>query len=476
MPDPAIAITFTGNDADAARMFARQQKEIDGLKGSLRGIKAAGQEAGTGIATGFAEAAAAYGAAKVGIDMVAQSIAAMGRRSEETADKTQGLIRDITVFAALQSAKPIAAPTQQMLDLGMSMGVAKGDLGKLMTLAASVQRGVGGDAKAALRETGELLMVHQLGMPLEELREITDRAKALRGADIGETAREVEVLGRKMHVDPALIGKAMTSFELFKTPEEGFAMAATLGARMDTRRARAAMETVEETFGVKPPEAMLSKLKRAGVRPDAGIMANLEAVRAAGIVEPEDFQKRLGVADVGKALALSIAVKERANMRKLAAELPEMAGEAVIAREVGEIEAQMPEVKAARLLRTAETQAFLGQTTGAGGVQAMMDQTERFERGTAARRRGRAGGPVREGWEERGIDESGRQTYWRGLWQSFMESDFFRVGVPMPRDSELGPQTTAPLTRKFDAAVDKFSDGISKMRGGAAMVPAGEDR
>jgi hypothetical protein len=40
----------------------------------------------------------------------------------------------------------------------------------------------------------------------------------------------------------------------------------------------------------------------------------------------------------------------------------------------------------------------------------------------------------------------------------------------------MGPQTTAPLTRKFDATIDKFNDGISKMRGGAAMVPAGEDR
>jgi len=66
MPDPAIAINITGNDADAARMIARQQRDIDKLKGAYRDLAHQGKETGeslqigSGVAGEIAGLAAGY--------------------------------------------------------------------------------------------------------------------------------------------------------------------------------------------------------------------------------------------------------------------------------------------------------------------------------------------------------------------------------------------------------------------------------
>jgi hypothetical protein len=47
-----MAINITGNDADAARMIARQQKDIDKLKGSYRDLAKQGKETGESLHIG----------------------------------------------------------------------------------------------------------------------------------------------------------------------------------------------------------------------------------------------------------------------------------------------------------------------------------------------------------------------------------------------------------------------------------------
>jgi hypothetical protein len=120
MPDPAMAINITGNDADAARMIARQQRDIDKLKGRYRDLGKQGKETGDSlhIGSGVLGEIAGLAAGYLSVSTILGGLAAAGETwksiLKETTQATREAVEQSKAYASLQTGD-IRGPVMETL-------------------------------------------------------------------------------------------------------------------------------------------------------------------------------------------------------------------------------------------------------------------------------------------------------------------------------------------------------------------------
>jgi hypothetical protein len=482
MPDPAIAITFTGNDADAARMFARQQKQIDGLTGSLRGIKAAGEEARSGLQIGsgligeVAGLAAGYLSVSKALEIAMGAHEAWKSVLRETTQATRDSVAASESFAALQTGKgegAIARPLKAVRDLAKEFGIE--DLGAVPTLVGGLQAAMGGDVGGALREAREMLKLHQVTkQPLEELLDVGQLA-AVKGMDPGQFAREIAAAARERKLDPSMITRGARSMGAFGTPEQWIATQAALATQLGEHGATAVGE-LPELFMEGAPKEFTAWLKKQGIAKGTPVMEALGKLRAGGFTTVQSLGKS-GLS-LKQSELVSMAAEAQPGIMDLAGRLPGLSTEAGVEARHAQMVREVPQFE------TEETKRRLAVGTKqvvAWGPEAetmSAEDTELLVKGGALTRMGMRRGPL----GSRLVDESGRMV--TGPWAWFERaiahlegpSTFIPAAQGEYRDIDRWHDVMKVVREELQKGTEPLGDAASKLRGGPAMVPAGEDR
>ncbi|MFH1110182.1 MAG: hypothetical protein V1790_13465 [Planctomycetota bacterium] len=481
MPDPTIAITFTGNDADAARMYARQQKDIDGLKASLRGIKAAGQEAqsglqiGSGIIGQVAGLAAGYLTVGKALETATAAHEAWKSVLRETTQATRDAVEAVKSFAALQTGKgegAIAKPMKAVRDLAVEFGIE--DVGAVPSLVGALQAARGGDVEGALREAREILAVHEVtNVPLAELADLGSLA-GMKGIDEGKFVREVVMAGLERKTGPEAIMRGMRSMGAFTGPnaaEEWIATQATLAKQLGPRGSMAVGD-LPGLFMEGAPKEFRAWAKKRGITKGEPLMESLGKLHAGGFTTVESLAK--GGLDLKQKELLALAVEAQPRIVDLRDRLAGMSTEEAIEARRAQMFREVPQFKTEEDKR--RLAAGTKQITAWGPEAETMsaEDMDLLVKGQAlirtGYRRGVLGGRL--------VDESGRMETrgpW-GLWSYFERAISGPVGGMQSPEGVQWRDMMKIVRDELQKATEPLRDAASKLRGGETMVPAGEDR
>jgi len=489
VPDPAIAITFTGNDADAARMFARQQKQIDGLTASLRGIKTAGEEAKSGLRIGSGMIGEVAGLA-AGYLSVGKALEWAGTAAEtwrailrETTAATREAVEASLSYAAMQTGRGtnVKAPVMAVMRMAQEFGIK--DQGPVMALAGGLQAAMGGDVRGAQRETLEMLKLHHVtNQPLEELLDIGKLAPG-RGMDPGQFAREIAAAARETNIDPSIISRGVKSMGAFTGPkalEEWIATQALMAKQLGPRGATAVGE-LPGLFMEGAPKEFTAWAKKQGVGKGTPFIEALGTLRERGLTTVQAFEKS-GLA-LAQREALALAVEKQPEIVSLRERLPALGTEAELQKRHEQIAGQFPETEQVHTAERLEAKAAYELAFGPEAQERAIKDRELRMRGLALRRAG-----AESLWGVRQIDPSGRMQmgFLQGVSQVL--SRLTDPGLPKRFEAELAKIRVEEdegagadifqkrIQTRWEQAAEKLHDAASKLRGGAAMVPAGEDR
>jgi hypothetical protein len=507
MPDPAIAITFTGNDADAARMFARQQKEIDGLKASLRGVKAAGEEAksglqiGSGIIGEVAGLAAGYLSVGKALEWAGTAAETWRAILRETTAATRETVEASLSYAAMQTGKGtnVKAPAQAVMRMGQEFGFK--EQGPVMVLAGGLQAAMGGDVKGAQRETLEMLKLHHVtNQPLEELLDVGKLA-AGRGMDPGQFAREVAAAAKETNIDPSIVARGVKSMGAFTGPnavEEWIATQAVMAKQLGPRGATAVGE-LPGLFMEGAPKEFTAWAKKQGVGKDTPFIEALGALHERGLTTVEGY-KGSGLSLAQKE-ALSLAVQKQPEIVSLRERLPALGTEAELQKRHEQIAGQYPETEEAEFAAKMEARHAYRVVFDSEAAERRIEDRQLQIRGEAFET---TGNRTIFGIDQ--LDPTGREKSW---WYPHVALSRLAAYTFAPERMEAVDRGVEKIrieqgegagveegftwkdvreywgnvvkqmdgaARKLDSAGDKQFDAASKLRGGAAMVPAGEDR
>jgi hypothetical protein len=488
MPDPAIAITFTGNDADAARMFARQQKQIDSLTSSLRGIKAAGQEAQSGLQIGagiigeVAGLAAGYLSVNKALEIAMSAHEAWKNVLRETTQATRDSVAASEAFAALQTGKgegAIARPLKAVRDLAKEFGIE--DLGTVPSLVGGLQAARGGDVEGALREAREILAVQRVtNAPLAELGELGSLA-GMKGMDEGQFVREVAMAGMERKVSAETIMRGARSMGAFTGPhaaEEWIATQATLAKQLGPRGATAVGE-LPGLFMEGAPKEFTAWAKKQGVGKGAPLMDALGRLHDRGFTTVESLAKS-GL-DLKQRELLALAAEAQPRIVDLRDRLAGMSTEEAIEARHSQMVREVPQFETEEAKRRLAVGTKQVVAWGPEAETMSAEDTELLVKGGALTRmglrRGILGGRL--------VDESGRMAM-IGPWVLWSWFERAMSGLEDPRPEENRGWKSTETERWHDVmkvvreelqkGTEPLGDAASKLRGGPAMVPAGEDR
>lgn len=509
-----IGIDFIGKEQDAARAIAKLEREVAKLRGTLKDTGVAGKSAGKEVETGFQQAAnsvtsmiagmVSVGAAVQTATAAWQTMTANIRETAEVAAKAASAMRG---FAASQVGDANSRTRMiQASGLLIQHGVTREDRGPALDLLQSLQDAMGGNAKRAFKETDELLILRELGMSTESLKDIGMMAAA-RGGDPGELARKAFEAGEATGVGPSTIAKLMPAVDLFKNTDEGLAIASVLAANLGDRKARAGMEAVSQALGPNAPEKFRAKLKKYRIEPGASPLEAIETLAERGIDTVEEFQG-LGMTEPGHALALSILARDRAKVRELVKSLPILSTEERSSARLSEIESQNPEMLLERQNRRILARTQFDQEIGPPAVEALRFQQSDLIRGQAFRATGHE---QILGFDL--IDKEGRSSSWdmfllglfggpgavddvakeirRAKVNSFVESEpdtpagdgWLKRAYNARGADDPAAKAMNTFIAKIDGWVGEWTKaarsqtkGAERMNGGPALIPATVDR
>lgn len=514
MNDPAMAINITGNDADAARMMARQQRDIDKLKGAYRELAQQGKETGdslhigSGVVGEIAGLAAGYLSVGKAMELAGAAAETWRTLLKETTEATREAVEASKSFAAMQTGagSNVLKPTQAMMKMAAEIGIK--DMGPVMVLAGGLQASLGGDVAGARRETLEMLKLHQVtNQPLEELLDVGKLAGA-KGRDPGEFARKIAAAARETNLDPSIISRGAKSMGSFANDDEWIAVQAELAKQLGPRGATAVGQ-LPGLFMEGAPKEFTAWAKKQGIGKGTPFMEALGKLHAGGFTTVQSLEKSgLGL---DERAALAMAAGKQPAIASLAARLPAMGTEAELQKRHEQIIGQYPETAAVELTQKLEAQHEYQKVFSPEALERRINDRELQILGKAYER---TGNRTFLGLDQ--LDDSGRATTGGGAITSWLG----RVGMGI-----LQPFTTAKridainrevekirseegegggiesgmtygaaydwLNRghdsmiiknlqnaadKLDSAADKHLDAASKLRGGAGLSPAGEDR
>ncbi len=485
MPDPTMAVHMTGNDQDLARMIARQQKTIDGLKNSYRELGKQGKETGDSlhIGSGVVGEIAGLAAGYLSVSTVLGRLAAAGETwksiLKETTQASREAVEQSKPFASLQTGdKGIRAPVMAALKAAVELGVK--DQGAVLGLAGGLQSAMGGDLEGAQRELRELLVVHRAtGVPLEE---IGDPAKlaAIKGMDPGQFVREIVAAARERKLGASTIMHGARSMGAFATPEQWIAAQGALATQLGHHGPTAVGE-LPALFGEGAPKDFAAFLKKQGIRKEIPMMDALGRLHAGGFTTIESLKKS-GL-DIKQRELIAMAAEAQPGIVDLARRLPAMGTEEVIDRRRAAMIAELPEMEQAERAARLEVSARQELAFGPRARAAAEADEELLVRGLALRRMG-----MESYAGARLVDESGRMTG-GGPWGFLTAAFWARTVAGLQGPSELIPPAKGEYTRaeewhdmmrivreELQKGTEPLGDAASKLRGGAALVPAGEDR
>ena len=455
MPDPGIKVEFTGNDEQLARAFARQQKEIDKLKGAYRDLAHQGKETGeslhigSGVAGEIAGLAAGYLSVSKALEIAMGAHEAWKSVLHETTQATRDSVAASKSFAALQTGKgegAIARPLKAVRDLAREFGVE--DLGAIPSLVGGLQAARGGDVVGALQEAREILAVHRVtNAPLAELAELGSLA-GMKGMDEGQFVREVAMAGleRKVSTETIMRGaRSMGAFTGLNAAEEWIATQATLAKQLGPRGATAVGE-LPGLFMEGAPKEFTAWAKKQGVGKGAPLMDALGRLHDRGFTTVESLAKS-GL-DLKQRELLALAVEAQPRIVDLRDRLPGMSTEEAIEARHAQMIREIPQFESEEAKRRLAVGTKQVVAWGPEAETMSAEDTELLVKGGALTRMGMRRGPL----GGRLVDESGRMVTGPWAW-------FERAVAHLQ-----GPSTLIPAARGEDRAVDEWQRVMEVVR------------
>ncbi len=480
MPDPAMAINITGNDADAARMIARQQRDIDKLKASLRELGHVGKESHGELSNAVSGVVVQYLSLQGVLNLTNRSMETYIGNLKEAAEAGKGMADQTAAFAAMQVGQGnIRSRILQVSKMAETAGIT--DRQAAFGIAAEVQAGHGGDFLKTAKELPGLFQLTRLGMSPADVKALASTAAA-RGRDPELFSREVFLAGEKAHIAPENIVQATRAVEMFASDEEGLAVVSAMMPHLGRRGAMAVRELPELLEGGGAGKKFAHLLKRAGMKKDASVLQELAFLQGRGLTSAAALEAA-GVEDPAKAQLIAAAVQEYPRIAALTKELPTQATAEVFDAKERAILAAMPEAKIALKNRVTRAEVKNLQAIGPQAVEGLLEESEGLRMAKVLRKRGE---------EQLGpfdlIDKEGEvPRFWRKVvggmgWLSdlgaggsgkHMPTRFGGVEAEMSREDQHSERLIDALHKNTEVTSDNTQ---RTSRGGPALVPAGEDR
>jgi len=461
-----LAFEVAGEDRSAA-VFLKLQARVQELEGKLRSAGRTGQASGDSISQGMRAATrevsnlvGSWFTLQGGVQAVSQSLQTYIRNMEEASAAGDTFARAARGFA-FESAGGSRAQLQHILDTAAIHGIEKPEVA--IDLADTLQDMLGGDFKAAMREFGELAKLTGAGVPAGGLKDIAVAALS-RGRDPGQLGREITEVGARTGIGGEKLTNFMRGIELFPDMGEGLATAAMLMQRLGERKTQSGLTSIVDAMSDGAPKEFQQFMRKSmGLGKAATFAEKMDALATAGIDTVEKLQ-HAGIKEITQAQALSIAIGRRGEITGLAGSLPGTATEANLLTRIARAEEENPQLRLARqnaALRAGQANLQMLEATG---IEGQLIEQRGLKVGMTLRRAGvEQFGPMDV------IDSSGRATTGARILNRI---DEVTGGSSITRQMDAVDR----FLQRADSAFEKLERATENLRGGAALVPATEDR
>jgi hypothetical protein len=443
---------------------------VQELEAKLKSTGAGGRKAGDDLSRSFSNAASEVASVvggfltlQGGVDAVSRSIATYVKNMEEAAEAGDKFVKQARGFA-FEAGAGSRGQIMQFMNIAALHGVE--DRGAAIELADTIGDMMAGDKAGTRREFAEMLKLTGAGVDIADLKDIAVSGLA-RGVDPGLLGREMTETAARTGLSPGALPKFMRSIELFDSLEEGMATTAIMLQRVGERATRGGMQSIVESMGEGAPKDFKKFLTTLGVGADATQAQKMDALVAAGVTSVAGLQGA-GLTEISKAQPLSIALERRADILRMAGELPGAATEENLAARIARAEAENPELALARQNATLRATQANAQAFGQLAVEGMLEERQRLTQGAAFR-----GAGVEQFGPFDISDERGRATLFTRAMSAVAGEP---AAVTHQRSLIEGILERANrLFSNLEAATQSLEKSSRTMKGGPALSPATAD-
>lgn len=265
------------------RRIAKLEKELAkvGNRASIIGPK---------MISGIASAAAGYLSVSTAVNAISSAHDNWRNNIDNIAVRMKGLIKDMTVFAAMQSVGTKSERIGQILGVGARHGVTDSDA--LFNTVQAIQSSYKGLTeeqafKQGLSASEVVFAAAQMGIPYRRALQLETQG-ALQGAKPGQFIRKAYIAGEASATDPETVALAAGSLLSFEDKDFGFGVAAVIAEAKGEQTPQYLRAAGHALYGVSRPEQE-KFFKKHGLGTNATQQQRLEKLAELGIDTVPEF-------------------------------------------------------------------------------------------------------------------------------------------------------------------------------------------